>query len=384
LPAILTKQMDVIALAKEFYKTHPDNFDFLVMFTDFVVDIGGGAFAFNFPLKNQTQGLGLTIFDNSSLVGSAGELESIVNMNRIGLYWPDAQKMEDPPIKKFRFSGGASLDGPPGADQFSRRARWFGTLNGDFGFHGSYTLGLNSAMSVMAQETGHRWMAFVPFVHPTKGISFDSLDLLGRDFAHWSFFFNVQVPAVQFPGDPRASSTEGNAIIDFGGPAFGLCTAPGQGLFLTQPNELIDGQTPLDQYLMGLRPASEVGPFWYADEPRSAFTGSSLESVRSFDAQDDIAFCGKRVNLTVANIQAFPGVGPRIPALGDEDDDGKGNDVKTMAFILLVEQGHPNGAAHAAAIEQVDRFRQTWQRYANGAATGGRGKFDTSLNPAVH
>jgi hypothetical protein len=239
-------------------------------------------------------------------------------------------------------------------------------------------------MSIMGQEAGHRWLAFVPFVHPTKGISPESLDLLGRDFAHWSFFFNVQVPAGQFSGDPRASSAEGNAIVDFGGPAFGFCANPGERAFLTQRDELVDGYTELDQYFMGLRPANQVGPFWYADEPRSAFTGASLEFARSFAAQDDVFFCGKRVDLSVANIQRFPGIGPRNPALGDENDDGQGNDVKTMAFILLVEQGPPNSGAHASAIRQVDAFRRTWQSYANGVATGGRGKFDTSLNPPVY
>ena len=206
-PAIEETQVDVLALAEEFYRTHSDKYDFLVTFTDLVIDIGG-AFAFEFNVKNNTQGIGLPIEDFTSLFGSAGELESFLMMNRIGLYWPDARKMVDPPIQKFRFfrPPGATLDGPPGADQISRRARRFGTLNGDFGAHGSYNLGLNSAMSVMGQEAAHRWGAFVPFVHPTKGIGPDSLDLLGRELAHWSFFFNVTVPAAQFAGDPRASS----------------------------------------------------------------------------------------------------------------------------------------------------------------------------------
>jgi hypothetical protein len=238
-------------------------------------------------------------------------------------------------------------------------------------------------MSIMAQEVGHRWGAYVRFVHPTKGIGPDSLDLLGRSEAHWSFFFNVQVPPEQFGGDPRASSREGNAIIDFGGNVFGDCRS-GEGRFRTQPNELIDGYTELDQYLMGLRRASEVGPFWYIDEPTIIRSGDSFEFLSGLGAIDDLGFCGKRVDLTVANIQAYPGIGPRIPELGDEDDDGHGTDVKTMAFILLVEQGSPNSPAHAAAIKQVDAFRRTWERYGNGPATGGRGKFDTSLDPLLY
>ena len=74
---------------------------------------------------------------------------------------------------------------------------------GTDGSNGTYNVGLNSAMSVMGQEVGHRWGARVLFVHPTKGVGFDSLDLLGRSLVHWSFFFNVRVPDSQFGGDPR-------------------------------------------------------------------------------------------------------------------------------------------------------------------------------------
>ena len=222
-----------------------------------------------------------------------------------------------------------------------------GTRPGD----GVYTLGLNSAMSILGQEAGHRWGAFVPFVHPTKGISFDSFDLLGRDFAHWSFFFNVRVPDGQFGVDPRVSSMEGNAIIDFGGNIFGDCR-PGQTRFRTEANELVDGYTELDRYLMGLRRESAVGPFWYVDEPTQPSTGVSFEFIRGIFALDDIGICGKRVDLTVANIQAFPGVGPRVPAIGDEDDDGQGNDVTDHGL-------HPPGRAGYASITPPPSTRWT-------------------------
>jgi hypothetical protein len=72
--------------------------------------------------------------------------------------------------------------------------------------------------------------------------------------------------------------------------------------------------------------------------------------------------------------------------LGDEADaidlSGKPVDVKTMAFILLVPDGAPS--AHSAAAAQVDAFRQAWQAYGNGPATGGRGRFDTRLDPPIH
>jgi len=209
----------------------------------------------------------------------------------------------------------------------------------------------------------------------------------------------VKVPDSQFGGDPRASSAEGNAILDLGAAASAGLPVPcdagaGESTFLTEPNELIDGFTELDQYFMGLRAASDVGSFFYVDEPRSAFSGNSLEGIASFAAQDDIIFCGKRIDLTVADITVAgglglgPGNGPRTPAIGDEDDAasnpacGPGPvDVKTMAFVLL---GPGDPSQHQSAVNQVDNFRATWQTYANGDATGGLAKFDTSLNPVCH
>ena len=427
--AIITQQMDVIALAREFYETHPDNFDFLVMFSADVVDIGGG-FAFHLGLHSDTEGLGFfrslgpsTVFDSCSAVGLPAdcELESLLNMNRIGLYWPDEAKLVDPPIRNFRFfclnpggavgACGATFGGPPGSEQVSIRARWAGTLGGDFGSHGSYTLGLNSAMSIMGQEAGHRWLAFPAIQNPPGFGPFLSSALLGRQLAHWSFFFNVTVPPAQFEdidGDPRSSSAEGNAILDvgLGDPR---CAA-GKRLFQTQPDELIDGYTELDQYFVGLRSPAEVPPFWYIHTPTVIFGGGPTAAS---DARDDVLICGDRVDLTMSNIFAAgaflgPSNGPRNPVIGDEQDagpditgaddtacttQGRCVDVKTMAFIVVV----PNApAAQSAVIKQVDGFRRTWESYSNGPAVGNRGarsvigepnylkKFDTSLNPANH
>lgn len=404
--------LDDFALAREFYRSHDDRYDFLVAFSDFAVDLNG-AFAYNHGIQNHTRGLGQTNvdFDFTPLIGpGVDELESIVFMNRIGLYWPDAGKMADPPLMRFHLF--RPYPGPPGTNAVFRQARVFGTALDEFGISGRFTLGLNSAMSVMAQEVGHRWLAYAGFVHPVTGCAppfgppffcFDSLDLLGRGLAHWSFFFNTRVPEEQFPGGPsRASSMEGNALRDLGAGALAdklpfPCTRPGETTFLSDSNELIDGYSELDQYFMGLRTAGEVAPFWYADAPRSALVDEPLEGSAVDGPVDDAIFCGQRVDLTIADILAAPFVefdpttfqqpfngGPRVPALGDEVDSPCGEDRKTMAFILLVRGGPPSSAAHAAAIQQVETFRRTWEWYGNGPATGGRGKFDTSLDPSCH
>jgi hypothetical protein len=193
----------------------------------------------------------------------------------------------------------------------------------------------------------------------------------------------VQVPDAQFGGDPRASSLEGNAIVDFGGNVFGDCVNPGETRFRTQRNELVDGYTTLDQYLLGLRPASEVGQFWYIDDPTRPVAGTSFENVRAVNAIDDVGICGKRVNLNVGNIQAF--IGPRVPAIGDETDhDAAGApqaDRKTMAFVLLITQGPPH--ARASEIDQVDTFRRTW-RWTSMARPRRSRALRYVLNPAIH
>jgi hypothetical protein len=303
----------------------------------------------------------------------------------------------------------------------------------------------------MFQEADHRWSAFSAFVHPTKGIVIpEAFDLLGRDLAHWSTFFNTTVvgsPFAQADGQPRFSGMEGNAIlelevdgdgnlVDKNDPtiviadpdgklaaAHAACATQGKGLFLTEPDELIDGATELDQYLMGVRLADDVSPFWYVDDPSSAIDGQSLDEPFPADFirgstfnVDDIAFCGVRVDLTVKNITdlgtilGIPARGPRVPAIGDENDvgpvanclaanlgTGPCVDVKTMAWILLVRSGPPPSTG--PAIRRLNGFRQAWQAYVDEPGLGGRNadgvvrapsdpgfisKFDTSLEPTIH
>ena len=67
-------------------------------------------------------------------------------------------------------------------------------------------LGENSALAVIAHETGHRWLTQFQFSDGRGGTS-DAM--LGRQRAHWSFFM-----------DSDASVMEGNDIEDLGGGSF--------------------------------------------------------------------------------------------------------------------------------------------------------------------
>jgi hypothetical protein len=152
--------LDVVATANTFYRTHPDSYDQLVIWTDTTV-VSGDSFAFESTVANEIQGIGVDIYDLSRQFGSAGRLRSFTMMDRLAKY-------PDDPTTRF--------------------------------------LGENNTLSVLGQEVGHRWLAYFHFIDHTGQ---QSEELLGRDLAHWSFFM-----------DTDASVMEGNDIEDLGGGSF--------------------------------------------------------------------------------------------------------------------------------------------------------------------
>ena len=187
-------EVDLVALAKHFYETHPDNYDQLVVFTNTSV-VTGNTFSYESTVANAIQGIGVDIYNSSSDYGSAGRLQSVVVMDRLS-------KFPDDPTAKV--------------------------------------LGENNTLSVIGQEAGHRWLAFLKF-KDASGAS--SKALLGRDMAHWSFFFNSD-----------ASVMEGNKIDDLDGGAF-------------KTTDAVKRYSALDQYAMGLLSKSQVPDFFYVESP---------------------------------------------------------------------------------------------------------------------
>jgi len=127
-------------VAREFYKNHPDNYDFLFVFTAFEFD-SGDAIAFYHGTKNDTGGIGVPIFDNTVLYGSQGKLQGVVDMAATSRY------VLDPASPDFEFP-----------------------------------------LNVAAHEVLHRWAATVKFVDDGGAVSDE---LLGSDLAHWNFFLET-------------------------------------------------------------------------------------------------------------------------------------------------------------------------------------------------
>ena len=153
---------------------------------------------------------------------------------------------------------------------------------------------------MLGQEVGHRWLAFLDFSDHT-GARSDAL--LGRDQAHWSFFF-----------DSDASVMEGNDIEDLGGGSFRTTAA-------------VQRYSRLDQYAMGLVSASQVPTFFYVDNPTNVAGGRQADSA----PRVGVTFNGTRRDVLIEDVIAING--PRVPSSADSSR------VHRQAFLLRGQAG---------------------------------------------
>jgi hypothetical protein len=272
-------ELDFVALLQKFYQTHADDFDQIVVFTN-TRTTEQGTFAFEFTVANEIDGIGLDIYDSSRDFGSRGRLRSVVNMDTL-------QRFPDDPRQRF--------------------------------------LGENTTLSLMGQECGHRWLAFLDF----RDGATNSQELLGRDQAHWSFFF-----------DSDASHMEGNDIEDQGG-----------GVFRTVGT--VSRYSALDQYAMGLRAASEVPPMFVVTGVTS---GQSAEDA----PRTGVEIRGTRKDVRIADIIAANGT--RRPEAASAPR------VFRQAFLYLVSQARETGDD----LGKLERIRAGWETFFS-ASTDGRG-----------
>lgn len=289
----IAETLSDLGIAQAFFSRFADNYDHLIAFLDFPRRLTG-AFAYELNVKNEVRGIGLEVFDGSGRAGSHGRLRSFVQMGQLEQY------PADPEVE---------------------------------------VLGTNSTLDILGQEAGHRWLAFLRFRDDQRRLS---EDLLGRDLAHWSFYFNSE-----------SSDMEGNEIQERGN--------PGQ-----QPSFETTGATSrynqLDQYAMGLRGADEVDDFWYV-VPEAG----SNPDVRTFPPRLGIVFYGSRVDVDIRQVVAAEG--PRQPAAADAPH------TFNMAFILVSRQGQ---APSQGSLDKIERIRAAWEPYFT-QAVDYRGAVDTTL-----
>ena len=129
-------------IAKTFFETHPDSYDFLIIFSNFDFSMPEEeVVAFYCGVKNEVQGIGIPLFDNSENYGSDGKLQGTIDMGTI------ATIASDPLDTHFSFT-----------------------------------------MSTLSHEFLHRWAARVKFKKADGGVS---AGLLGREGNHWSYLLDT-------------------------------------------------------------------------------------------------------------------------------------------------------------------------------------------------
>ena len=200
--------------------------------------------------------------------------------------------------------------------------------------------GLFSGISIVCHELGHRWLAYVRFDADNDIKD----DLLGRDSSHWSFLADSRTNAE----GSFSSVMEGNAWRD-----------RGDGVF-TSIQSSANYFSALDQYLMGLREADEVGEINYLvvnDPSKYYLRVGTPESNFSVGA----------VRMQAAVDQITDREGPRIPDAANSPREFR------VAFILLTEQ-----RAGSATIDTVNRYRRSLERYFS-VATNRRATLDAAL-----
>ena len=279
-----------VAMMNRFYQSFADSFFQVVFFTNFTQTMSGAANEVN--IKNTIEGIGLGTFDFSDAYGSNGVLESRCNMNQLS-YWPSN------PEQRF-FSNG------------------------------------NNFLTILAQETGHRWGAFVNFLdengHPSNLI-------LGRADAHWSYF-----------ADTDHSSLEGGNWEHVSGDLFRTPTR-------------IDFFGDIDEYIFGARRPEEVTPTFYVSSPNN---DRPNQRERGTPVQGATAR-GTAVEVTIEDIIAAEGA--RLPAEPDAPKDLR------QAFLLITKNGT---SPTEAELDKIARFRRAWEDYFE-RAVDGRLTLNTSL-----
>jgi len=299
--------VDLAVLGRKFYLSHDDAYDFLVVFHNYEIPIETDAFAQYRPIRNFVQGIGpapssvadQNIFDLGPLLGSFQRLQGLMFMGILEKY----------------------PDGPN--DRISR----------------NFGLGVSTPLTVLTHEAGHRFLAYTLFVD--RATNFLSLELLGRQLDHWSYYFNSE-----------ASFLEGNRIVDHG-----------TGPFRFETTETIAGFSKLDLYLMGLAPPEEVPANFFVRDP-TIFDNLFNESHEPLAG---IFFDGERVEVAIGDIIAAHGT--RAP------DHTVSQRNFRYAFILLKQEGEE---VPPEDIEKMERFRTAFGEYFD-QVVGNRVRTETKL-----
>jgi uncharacterized protein (TIGR03437 family) len=242
---------------------------------------------------------------------------------------------------------GYSVDAQDYGVQYGSPARLRSVLN--MGRLEDYPLGANATvqvrrdaqdtpLTVLGHESGHLFLAYASIPDPNDPTA---KPMIGFGGAHWSFVFNSE-----------ASLDEGEQITDLGG-----------GQFVTA--DVTKGYAPLDRYLMGFAPSTDVPDTFVVLHPSVSPLGHP---------QSRVSFTGSRLNISVNDV--ILAVGRRTP------DSTVAQHRFRFGFILVVPEG-TNDSSITNNVLQVETYRQefvaAYTRFSANLAAA-----DTTLNRGLH
>jgi uncharacterized protein (TIGR03437 family) len=191
--------IDIVTLAQQFYLTHQDAYDYLVVYNNMdIAAMSDGVVAYETTVRSSGSGYGADARDDGALYGSPERLRAVLNMGPLSEYPDDPNA-----LVPARASAG------------------------------------DTPLTTLGHEAGHLFLAYATVPDPANPANFP---MLGFQNAHWAFTFNSE-----------ASLLEGERIVDRG--------SSGSPRFLTM--DTVQGYSPLDQYLMGFAPVSTVPDSFY-------------------------------------------------------------------------------------------------------------------------
>src|SRR5262249_16304311 len=266
------KRLDLPALTRAFYTAHPDDFDSLYVWTNFAYDNGLGLSP-EFNKKDDIKEIGPPLFSRGPIYGSPERLASLITIGNAGDWPADPQE---------------------------------------------HMAGLNSAISIVCHEQGHRWLCYIE----RDGERTIKDSLLGREQSHWSFFLDTRT----------RSSGEFSSIME--GNSWSAGSSP--SVFFTSESAA-NYFSALDQYLMGLRGPDEVGELAYVvtDDQLTSF-------LREKSPVSGFSISADRKKATIDQVIAKEG--PRVPEVNDSPKEVR------VAFILVLENG---GTASQAVLSKM-------------------------------
>ena len=193
----------------------------------------------------------------------------------------------------------------------------------------------DTPLTVLGHESGHLFLAFASIPDPGGSTA---KPMIGYGGSHWSFVFNSE-----------ASLDEGEQINDLGG-----------GQFVT--GTVTKGFAPLDRYLMGFAPSTDVADTFVALNPNVSPLGHPLSGY---------FFTGTKFPISVNDV--IQAVGRRTP------DYTVAQHRFRFGFVLLVAPGSEDLSSFPDDVQQVETYRQQFvAAYTKFSAN--LGAADTTLN----